>query len=431
MKECNECHHQIEEQDLYCPKCGTKIEIEDKDSKKITIYQEKNSIITYIIYSIAFLTMLALISSNTIFLKTIRTELSLQQIQFSPSFEGLIASYPSIIINITFISCIISILSKKYLKLSKLLFIINILTSFIVFIYIYINNFRIGNCFYIIVLLNCIYLLLPKISKIIETEITVNEKNQTKYEKKNNKLKELYTKKPLNRKTILFIIIFYVIVFISMMTIHILNSKDIYKETIIQTTGDFQIKVVNEYINVRSDTNTESKILGEVSKGDIFNVLDIIGGENYIWYQIDYKGQVGYIASSREEAYVKELYSDKLVVNIFCTEKEDNCAYLLDFITRYQKTTKKSFLINYLDIKNEYNNDIYNQILTYYQDEPKIPYIIIGDNKIIGYETEDNTLLIEVISEQKNNTINYVDILKKGNQLPELPKEDEEQKKDS
>ena len=99
MKECNECHHKIEEQDLYCPKCGTKIEIEDKDSKKITIFQEKNSIITYIIYSIAFLTMLALISSNTVFLRTIRTELSLQQIQFSPSFKGFIASYPSIIIN--------------------------------------------------------------------------------------------------------------------------------------------------------------------------------------------------------------------------------------------------------------------------------------------------------------------------------------------
>lgn len=424
---CEECSHQISEKAKSCPNCGAPLN-NKKELITIKVQKEKTSIITYIIYTIVFLSTLFLISSNLIFLKTIRSEYTLQQIQFSTNYEGIISLYPSIIINITFIACILTILSKRFFKYTKILYIINILISIILYFYLYTNNLRIDISYYIIVLLNTIFIFLPGIYKLKETEIKIEEKNRVKEEIKSNKIQTIYKDKIITKLNIILLIVFIMIETASIIVIASLNKKDIYKETIIQANSDFQIEIINDYINIRKDANTDSDILGEVNKGDVYNVLDIIGGTNYIWYKIDYKGKIGYIASSREEPYIKELYSDKLVVNIFCTEKEDNCAYLLEFITRYHKNNKDLFLINYLDIEEEHNKETYNQALSYFQDEPNIPYLIIGDNKVSGYIKEDNELIIEVISEQKDNTINIVDNIKKNNKLPEIS---EETKKDS
>lgn len=426
---CPECSNKISDKAIYCSQCGYKLN-QNKENKKetttITIKKEHTSITTYIIYITIFLAMLALISSDLVFLKTIRSEVTLQQVQFMTFYKGFISSFPSIIINITFLSCILIILSKRYHKLSKLLNLINIITCFILFIYIYNSNYRIGICFYILLILNNIIFLLPRFGKLVDVEINISESDEEKLLKQSKKLEELYEKKKPSKKNSIIIIIFFILEIIALITINIVNQKDIYKETIIQANSEFQIEIINNYINIRKETNTESAILGAVTEGDIYNVLDIIGDNNYIWYKIDYKGTIGYIASPREEPYIKELYKDKLVINIFCTEKEENCAYLLDFITRFQKTNKYNFLINYLDIKDEHNQEIYNKAISYYKDKEIIPYIIIGDTTIVGYNKKNEKNIMEAIHHHKDNTLNIVDLLKKGEKLPELPQIEED-----
>lgn len=414
---CKECSHKISDKAEICPNCGTPLTPKE-DTINLKVHKEKTSLITYIIYIIVFLSTLVLISSNLIFLNTIKAEYTIQQIQFSTSYEGIISLYPSIIVNITFISCLLAILSRRFFKLSKLLYILNIIISISLYFYLYKNNLRVDISYYIILLLNTIFIFLPGLYSLKETEITINQKDRVKEEIKSSKLQDLYKEKIVNKLNIILLGIFIFFEIVSLILIASLNKKDIYTETIIQANSDFQIEVINDFINIRKSANTESEILGEVYKDDVYNVLDIIGGTNYIWYKIDYKGKIGYIASSRETPYVKELYSDDLVVNIFCTEKEDNCAYLLEFITRYQKNNKGLFLINYLDVKDKHNKEIYEKVLEYYEDKPTLPYLVIGDNKVSGYEKEENELIVEVISEQKENKTNIVDIIKKGNELP-------------
>lgn len=418
--ECKECSHKLSDKAKNCPNCGAPISKEEKDLVEITKKREKTSVITYIIYSLVFLSILFLISSDLIFLKSLRYDITLRQLQFSTYYQGFISSYPSIISNITFLACLLTILSKRFYNISKLLFSLNSITSIILFIYLYNNNLRVGLCYFIIFIINIIAFLLPAIYKLKEEKIEISKKEIDKETKNNKKIETIYAKKIYSKTTIILDIIVIIIGLTSLLVINHYNKKDIYSETIIQANSDFQIEVINDYINIRESANTESSILGEVTKGDIYNVLDIYGGQNYIWYKINYKNQIGYIASSRETPYVKETYNDKLVVNIFCTQEENSCADLLEFITRYQKNTKHSFLINYLDINDEHNNEIFNLALEYYQDENIIPYILIGTNKVQGYINNKNDLIIEVISEQKNNTINIVDLLKKGNELPEV-----------
>lgn len=421
---CPNCNAKISDKSLYCSQCGTKVE-EKKDLQKITIQKENTNIITYIIYIALFIGLISLISSNLIFLQTLRVDLTLQQLQFSPPYEGFISSFPSIIINITFIACILNIISKKYFKLTKILYIVNIITCFILFIFIYSNNYRVGICYFIILLLNNILLLLPRFGNIKEIEIEVEEKDKEKEEKKSQKLKKVYEPKEFNKKKTFFIILFFAVELAATIVITYLNNKDIYKETIIQANSEFQIRVINDYINIRESSSTESNILGEVMKGDIYNVLEVYGGENYIWYKIDYKGQIGYIASDRNEPYVEELYEDILIVNVFCTEKQEDCAYLLDSLYRLQKNKNYAFLINYLDLEDNYSKQIYYKTLKHFQDRRTTPYIVIGNTSITGYNDETIKTIKETLNIEKEERINIVDDIKKDNELKEITKEED------
>ena len=61
------------------------------------------------------------------------------------------------------------------------------------------------------------------------------------------------------------------------------------KETLVKNLVTVQVDI----LNVRANPSTDSAILGKLHKGDQAEVLDIKDG----WYQIDYKGQKGWIAS--------------------------------------------------------------------------------------------------------------------------------------
>ena len=370
------------------------------------------SIITSIIL---FIALIGIISSNLIFLNTIRGSLTLQQATTSTYYYEFIDIYPTLILNIACISAILSNLSKRLRTISKTRYLINIIISILLFFNIYSNNLRVGISYYLIIVINTILLLLPIKYQIVEEEIEIDKEKESIYQNKNNKVEEL-NNKPTITKTKTFITISILIIeLISIIIILTKNNNDIYKETIIQANSDFQIEVINDYINIRTSSNIEGEVLGTVNKGDIYNVLDISNTENHIWYKINYKGKKGYIASPKQEPYIKELFSNKLVVNVFCTKYNQDCGYLMEFLVKYQRSTAKAFLIKYQDLEDEYTKDIYNQVLKHFDIEESIPLLIIGDNKIVNYTKKSETTIIEVIQEQMENDTNIVTEIKKGN----------------
>jgi hypothetical protein len=385
--------------------------------ESITFNQKKLSShpISIITTTLLFVALIGVISSNLVFLNTIRGTLTIQQASNNIYYQEYINLYPIIILNIACISAIISNLSKKLTTMAKTGYLINIIITIILFFNLYSNNLRIGISYYLILIINTILLLLPIKYHIVEEEIEIPPSKETKYKEKNNRVEELSTKPTINKTKTIITISILIIELIFTLIIFTKNNNDIYKETTIQANSDFQIKIINDYINIRSSSNIEGEVLGTVNKGDIYNVLDISSTENHIWYKIDYKGKKGYIASPKDKPYIEELYKDKLVVNVFCTNDNQDCGYLMEFLLKYQRSTAKAFLIKYHDIKEENTLLVYNEVLKYFNIEDSIPLIIIGDNKITNYSKKSDTTIIEIIQEQMDNKVNIISEIKKGN----------------
>lgn len=420
---CKECGNNISTKALECMHCGAPVSLDEeahKDYIKTTEYKLIAHPLSIIVTTLLFVILVGLISSNLVFLNTIRGELTLQQATISTYYQEYINTYPTIIINVACISCIVSCLSKKLNLFAKIGYLINIIISVLLFYNLYTNNIRVDICYFLIILINTLLFIIPIKYKLKEEDILIEKKKESKLEKKNQRIQNQSTGKLITKKNVLITIVFLIIESICIAVILFKNDNDIYKETIIQANSDFQIKIINNYINIRSDSNIESKVIGSVNKGDIYNVLDITGRENHIWYKIDYKGKIGYIASPRTEPYIKELFSDKLVVNVFCTIDNDNCSYLMEFILKYQKSTAKSFLIQYQDLTDKNTKEIYNKVRDYHNVEESIPLIVIGNNIITNYTKDSELTLVEVIETEMNNKTNIVNEIKKGNQLPKI-----------
>ena len=420
---CKECGNNISTKALECMHCGAPVSLDEeahKDYIKTKEYKLIAHPLSIIVTTLLFVILVGLISSNLVFLNTIRGELTLQQATISTYYQEYINIYPTLIINVACISCIVSCLSKKLNLFAKIGYLINIIISVLLFYNLYINNIRVDICYFLIILINTLLFIIPIKYKLKKEDILIEKKKESKLEKKNQKIQNQSTEKLITKKNVLITIVFLIIESICIAVILFKNDNDIYKETIIQANSDFQIKIINNYINIRSDSNIESKVIGSVNKGDIYNVLDITGRENHIWYKIDYKGKIGYIASPRTEPYIKELFSDKLVVNVFCTIDNDNCSYLMEFILKYQKSTAKSFLIQYQDLTDNNTKEIYNKVRDYHNAEESIPLIVIGNNIITNYTKDSELTLVEVIESEMNNKTNIVNEIKKGNQLPKI-----------
>ena len=76
-----------------------------------------------------------------------------------------------------------------------------------------------------------------------------------------------------------------------------------------QDSRAFKIEILIDEINVREEASLYSNKVGEVRKGQIYNVLDIDLKDNrYVWYYIKLQnGNYGWIATGRNNRYVKEM----------------------------------------------------------------------------------------------------------------------------
>jgi len=71
----------------------------------------------------------------------------------------------------------------------------------------------------------------------------------------------------------------------------------------------FEVKIVNDYINVRTQPTTTANKIYEVIKGEKYKVIEIFDeDENYMWYKIIFSDRrVGWIASSIKSPWVEEV----------------------------------------------------------------------------------------------------------------------------
>lgn len=116
----------------------------------------------------------------------------------------------------------------------------------------------------------------------------------------------------MKRKKIILIVILFIIT-IGLTGLLIYRNIDKEKEVIVQSNErdeySEQFKVTNEYINIRTEADTKTEILGKVYKDEIYTILDTVEDEYYIWYLIKTNNDIeGYVAVQyEEESYVELL----------------------------------------------------------------------------------------------------------------------------
>ena len=426
--ECSECKHIVSSKASTCPNCGAPVKLSKNNIKdELTekeIIKEKRTVLNNALYIIFFIILIIITVSDATLITTFRNTYSLIAAESEPTFEQTANLYSNIIINSTFISCLLSIYSKKTFKLSKLTFYINLITHCFFFQYIYELDFRIGLQFYILYIINIIFLLLPRYNKLDKINKIINKKDIDKIDDDNFELELYYKQKTYTKEFITQIFASIAIALIILGYITYLNKDEIVHETVIQEKTDYQIQITNEYINVRTQPSTNSDKIGEVNNGDIYNVLDVIGGDNYVWYKITYENKIGYISSNKKSPYLKELYKDKLIVYLFCNS-EDKCNTLKENLYEYKKEND-IFLIKYINIEDKSNKDIFNKVLEYYGEKEEIPYVVIGTERIL-YSKNIMSEIKSTIKNPPKDNINVVDKIKKAEELPALKKPNKEQ----
>ncbi len=71
----------------------------------------------------------------------------------------------------------------------------------------------------------------------------------------------------------------------------------------------FEVRITNDYINVRTQPTTAANKIYEVVKGEKYKVIEIFDEDpTYIWYKIVFSDRrTGWIASAVENAWVEEV----------------------------------------------------------------------------------------------------------------------------
>lgn len=69
-----------------------------------------------------------------------------------------------------------------------------------------------------------------------------------------------------------------------------------------------QIRILDEYMNLRESCSTQANQITQVQNGDIFTVLDIEYSNGHTWYKVKTAlGYTGFIASGNRHEYVEYL----------------------------------------------------------------------------------------------------------------------------
>lgn len=108
----------------------------------------------------------------------------------------------------------------------------------------------------------------------------------------------------MNKKTIITGVIAFIIGFGLAMTISIINDRR-KQEEFDNYNVLFEVKIENDYINVRKGSSLGNKKIYEVLQGETYQVIDTYESKQYTWYKIKFgMRRTGWIASPKDEAWV-------------------------------------------------------------------------------------------------------------------------------
>ncbi len=185
---------------------------------------------------------------------------------------------------------------KKYFisyngKISKYMYIVNVFLELLFILKLHNFGYAATFVIYIIILLNIALLLMKPSWGIEEVPLIVTKEEKEEILEKNKEFTENYIPKDKKILNIFFYILPFIIGIISV----IINTFPLSNQSNDRNTSIDQIKIIVDYINIRSNDADYSDEKGIVRKDDIYDVLDSREGSNElceIWYNIETRFKV-------------------------------------------------------------------------------------------------------------------------------------------
>ena len=144
-----------------------------------------------------------------------------------------------------------------------------------------------------------------------------------------------------------------------------------------------QIKVLQDFMNVRKDASENSSIVTQAGKDDIFSVLDIVYELPHTWYKIKTnQGIEGYIASGGDHSNLEYLAPQGKISTQTNAKNDSKEQYSVNWATYlYSSTSKDSKVIGML-----YRGEVYNILDTVENEETWETWYKIKTNRgVTGY----------------------------------------------
>ena len=108
------------------------------------------------------------------------------------------------------------------------------------------------------------------------------------------------------------------------------------------TSYEVYAKVLNEYVNLREDPNTDYDPMGSVKKGEIYQVVEIIEKDNDRWYRVlDKNNNMGYL-SYHNGKYLEIFFEKDLELDSFRLNPKKPVVEELTTTTTTKGTTIKT-----------------------------------------------------------------------------------------
>lgn len=200
-------------------------------------------------------------------------------------------SYQFLVGIITAIAFFLGFADRKLNKISKYMYIVNVFLELLFILKLHNFGYAATFVIYIIILLNIALLLMKPSWGIEEVPLIVTKEEKEEILEKNKEFTENYIPKDKKILNIFFYILPFIIGIISV----IINTLPLSNQSNDRNTSIDQIKIIVDYINIRSNDADYSDEKGIVRKDDIYDVLDSREGSNElceIWYNIETRFKV-------------------------------------------------------------------------------------------------------------------------------------------
>lgn len=312
---CSECKKEISDKASACPHCGCPLEQQKKETNLIKIESlkeittKKTVIIHFLLSFILFLLICLPLKYGSNYQKSYSI-LSLFQKGLA---DDLIKLLPFGLI--IFINFFISILTRKNSKASKIIYIISLI--FLVFINYEVTKegIQLHYVYPLMYLTTASLIFVKKETKLKKEEIEILKEKKKLIEEENKKLEESYKKEDKKLPKIIVLIFVILLGIISSLIFMNENNKaNIPLDEIINinqvTSGNIMYaKITNDFINLRSEPDTDSDKIGKVIKNEEYEVVEVKVGNVYKWYKIkDKNNKEGYIANPKYQDKYIELF---------------------------------------------------------------------------------------------------------------------------